>query len=132
MNINMNELKLIDTIELDECPICYEVDIINKVCLNCGHECCFECFKTYFFYVLKKKESQLQCFMCRQKINAIHLSKENMFILNCILEEFQNIYNEDSSVDDGVNYVERRNRAFRYIIPILFLYLIYSSYYDNK
>lgn len=114
MNINTNDLKLIDTIELDECPICYEADIINKVCLSCNHECCFECF------------------MCRQKINAMHLSKENMFILNCILEEFQNIYNEDFSVDDGVNYVERRNRAFRYIIPILFLYLIYSSYYDNK
>lgn len=132
MNIKMKELRVIDTIELNDCPICYEEDIINDVCFDCGHKCCFNCYKTWYFFMLKKNATKLDCFMCRKSINTIYLSKEDMFVLNCILEEFKNIYNEDSSVDDGVNYVERRNRAFRYIIPILFLYLIYSSYYDNK
>ena len=131
LNIEMNELKIIDKIELDECPICYEGDIINRVCLSCGHECCFDCFKTWFFYVLKKERTELECFMCRKNINHICLSKENKFILNCILEEFKNM-NKDEYIFDGINYGERRVKAIRFIIPLLFCYFIYYIYYDNK
>jgi len=130
-DLEMNELKMIDKIELNECPICYEGDIINKVRLSCGHECCFDCFKTWFFYILKKNASVLECFMCRKNIKKICLSKENKFILNCILEEFKNIH-EDEYIFDGINYSERRSKACKFIIPMIFCYFLYFIYYDNN
>lgn len=136
IDIKCNEFDLNDKIELDECPICYQVNISDKVTNDCGHAACFDCFKSYFFYSLKRREKELKCFMCRQIVKGIKTSKENIFLLDCVLEEEknQNINNRLTLHEqiNEINFIHRRNLALRYLIPMLFLYLFYNVFNDNK
>ena len=136
LNLKMNELNLCDKTELYECPICYEENIIDKVMVDCGHGSCFNCFKCYFFHSLNRNEHELRCFMCRTVIKEIKTSKENIFLLDCIIGEKKNEILENSIIlNHQMNefiFINRRNLALRYLIPMLFLYFFYNVFYDNK
>ena len=75
-------------------------------------------------------------FMCRQIVKGIKTSKENIFLLDCVLEEEknQNINNRLTLHEqiNEINFIHRRNLALRYLIPMLFLYLFYNVFNDNK
>jgi len=62
-------------IELQECTICYETDSkINFVKLNCQHEICKNCIKSW----ISKNKNKSCCPFCREKIIKINTKTQQV------------------------------------------------------
>jgi len=65
------QLSTEKTEPLLECPICYDcnVDVEQKVALNCGHALCASCFQSYMGS--KRVVETFSCCMCRADIQSV-------------------------------------------------------------
>ena len=74
-NENENELQMV----VEECPICYEKIISNKlVKMSCEHSFCLQCIQGCITSI-QTTEQIFVCPMCRQQSNSITLSNPTIY-----------------------------------------------------